>query len=119
MTTTIPLAIRSFRCPARHTACTRQARQTIAFFVAITLLCNGGIASGQGNAPTINEIRTTTHLLENATFGPSAADVSWALSLGRAAWVEQQFGWPESPIPDGLDGNQIRSQVFLNMANGT
>ena len=119
MTTTISLAKRPFRRAALPAVHTRNARQSVALLAAVALLCNGGIAAGQGSGPTINEIRTTTHFLDNATFGPSAADVSWALSLGREAWIDQQFTWPESPVPDGLDGNQIRSQVFLNMANGT
>jgi hypothetical protein len=30
------------------------------------------------------------HFLKTATFGPSAADISWALSLGLDPWLNQQ-----------------------------
>jgi len=38
--------------------------------------------------------------------------------MGRDNWIQQQFALPESQVPDGLDTNQTRAQLFLNMANG-
>ena len=67
---------------------------------------------------TPDEIRRATHFLENATFGPTAADITAVLLTGRDNWIEQQFTLPESQMPDGLDTNQTRAQLFLNMANG-
>ncbi len=61
---------------------------------------------------------TAVHFLEQATFGPTAIDVANVQAIGPAAWVQQQFATPESPIPDGLDGNAVRAQVYLNMASG-
>jgi uncharacterized protein (DUF1800 family) len=61
---------------------------------------------------------TAVHFLEQATFGPTALEVASVQSIGPAAWIQQQLATPESPIPDGLDGNAVRAQVYLNMANG-
>ena len=52
------------------------------------------------------------------TFGPTALEVSAVQAIGPRRWIDQQLPVPESPIPDGLDGNAVRSQVFLNMATG-
>ena len=62
--------------------------------------------------------RAAAHFLEQATFGPTAADVAAVQLLGYAGWLEQQFQLPETTIADGLDVNQTRDQIFLNMANG-
>lgn len=61
---------------------------------------------------------TAVHFLEQATFGPTALEVANVQAIGPAAWIQQQLAMPESPIPDGLDGNAVRAQVYLNMANG-
>lgn len=61
---------------------------------------------------------TAVHFLEQATFGPTALEVANVQAIGPAAWIQQQLALPESPIPDGLDGNAVRAQVYLNMANG-
>ncbi len=61
---------------------------------------------------------TAVHFLEQATFGPTALDVTAVQGMGPQAWLTDQFAQPESPIPDGLDGNQLRAQVYLNMATG-
>ncbi len=64
------------------------------------------------------DVTTAVHFLEQATFGPTALDVANVQAMGPSAWMQQQFAMPESPIPDGLDGNAVRAQVYLNMANG-
>jgi uncharacterized protein (DUF1800 family) len=56
--------------------------------------------------------------LEQATFGPTMADVALVQSIGKAEWINQQFSTPESPIVDSTNGANIRNQLFLNMANG-
>jgi hypothetical protein len=61
---------------------------------------------------------TAVHFLEQATFGPTALEVASVQAIGPAAWIQQQLGTPESPIPGGLDSNAVRAQVYLNMANG-
>ena len=98
---------------------TRWRGRRIAFLAALVLLCNvAGGRAASGVAATPDDIRRATHLLENATFGPTAADITAVLTLGRDNWIAQQFALPESQMPDGLDTNQVRSQLFLNMANG-
>ncbi|MEP7116776.1 MAG: DUF1800 family protein [Acidobacteriota bacterium] len=61
---------------------------------------------------------TAVHFLEQSTFGPTAIDVQGVQNIGPQAWLNDQFGMPESPVPDGLDGTQLRSQLYLNMATG-
>jgi uncharacterized protein (DUF1800 family) len=63
------------------------------------------------------DTRSSAHFLEQATFGPTPADVALVESIGKAAWLDQQFQQPETPIADNSDGNIIRNQLFLNMAN--
>lgn len=64
------------------------------------------------------DVSTAVHLLEQATFGPTAQDVAAVQAIGPAAWLQQQFQIAESPIPSGLDSNALRAQVYLNMAQG-
>jgi hypothetical protein len=61
---------------------------------------------------------TAVHFLEQASFGPTALEVTAVQSMGPGAWIDQQLAMPESPMPDGLDGNAVRSQLYLNMATG-
>jgi hypothetical protein len=58
------------------------------------------------------------HFLEQASFGPTALEVTAVQGMGPSAWIDQQLAMPESPMPDGLDGNAVRSQLYLNMASG-
>ena len=55
----------------------------------------------------VTDASTAVHFLEQATFGPTALDVANVQAIGPAAWVQQQFAMPESPIPDGLDGRSV------------
>ncbi|WP_228893457.1 DUF1800 domain-containing protein [Pseudoduganella aquatica] len=57
-------------------------------------------------------------LLEQATFGPTAADIAKVKSLGQAAWLAQQFVLPASAIPATEDMNVLRATWFNNMAGG-
>jgi uncharacterized protein (DUF1800 family) len=61
---------------------------------------------------------TAVHFLEQASFGPTALEVTAVQAMGPSAWIDQQMAMPESPMPDGLDGNAVRSQLYLNMASG-
>jgi hypothetical protein len=58
------------------------------------------------------------HLLEQSTFGPTAADVDLILSSGYDQWLNNQFALAESPMPDDPDVSDIRNQLFQNMATG-
>lgn len=68
-------------------------------------------------APDIQVIEAT-RFLEQATFGPTAADITALRTLGREAWLAQQFLMPESTLPDGLNASQVRARLFQNMATG-
>ena len=60
---------------------------------------------------------TAVRFLEQTTFGPTAADIATVQSMGPDYWMAQQFLLPETGVADGLDVNQLRAQLFLNMAN--
>jgi uncharacterized protein (DUF1800 family) len=87
---------------------------------SLVLPCNQRAFAEQAATPATPppDIRTAAHFLENATFGPTAADISWLRHIGFDRWLTDQFAMPESPMFDHHDGNQVRSQLMLNMANG-
>jgi uncharacterized protein (DUF1800 family) len=62
--------------------------------------------------------QVAAHFLEQATFGPTAADVDLVISAGYDQWLNDQFAMPESPMPDDPDVSDVRNALFLNMANG-
>ena len=110
--------------PGKRPVCTThaptRARQSapraIAILSALVLLCNAAPFARQ--APTPDVIRRAAHFLENATFGPTAGTIAAVAATGPDAWIDQQVALPESAMPDGLDTNQVRAQLLLNMANG-
>jgi uncharacterized protein (DUF1800 family) len=61
---------------------------------------------------------TAERLLQQATFGPTAADVAAVKAKGVNRWLAEQLRIAGSGLPDGLDNNQIRAQMILKMANG-
>lgn len=73
--------------------------------------------SGPLPAPLPTDGLTALRLLEQGTFGPTAADVALVKADGADRWFARQWTLSETAIPDGLDNNRLRSQVFLNMAN--
>ncbi len=91
----------------------RASRTALAVLVVLVQFSYVGRVFAQAT-----DASTAVHFLEQATFGPTALDVANVQAIGPAAWVQQQLAMPESPIPDGLDGNAVRAQVYLNMANG-
>jgi uncharacterized protein (DUF1800 family) len=58
------------------------------------------------------------HFLNQASFGPSPADVAAVAARGREQWLAEQFAVPESAVYDGLTTSQLRAQAFFNMATG-
>ncbi len=85
----------------------------LAVLVALVQFLYVGRVSAQAT-----DASTAVHFLEQATFGPTALDVANVQAVGPAAWIQNQLAMPESSVPDGLDGNAVRAQVYLNMANG-
>jgi uncharacterized protein (DUF1800 family) len=73
--------------------------------------------SGPLPAPLPTDGPTALRLLEQGTFGPTAAGVALVKANGVDHWFAQQWTMPETSIPDGLDNNQLRAHVFLSMAN--
>ena len=93
----------------------RTSRRGIALLAAVVSISYTTAQDAQAQAV---DATTAVHFLEQASFGPTALDVAGVQGMGPAAWVDQQMGMPESPIPDALDGNAVRSQLYLNMATG-
>jgi uncharacterized protein (DUF1800 family) len=57
-------------------------------------------------------------LLQQATFGPSAAEFAAVKAKGVNRWLAEQFRIAGGGMPDGLDNNQVRANLLLKMANG-
>lgn len=62
--------------------------------------------------------QAAAHFLEQATFGPTAAEVDLVVSQGYDQWLDNQFALAESVVPVDPDMDDIRNATFLNMANG-
>lgn len=87
--------------------------RTLAVLLGAVLLLNTPASARQGITR-----QAAAHFLEQATFGPTAADVDLVVSAGYDQWLNDQFAMPESPMPDDPDVSDVRNQLFLNMANG-
>ena len=72
-------------------------------------------------APAVvpTDVATARRLLQQASFGPNAAEMNAVLTTGRDYWLWQQIKAPASTVPDGLDINALRARVFMNMATGS
>ena len=57
-------------------------------------------------------------LLEQATFGTSAAEFALVKQIGASAWLSQQLALPASPLPVTSDLNALRRNWYMNMASG-
>ena len=57
-------------------------------------------------------------LLEQATFGPTAAEITRARQLGAATWIDGQLAMPATVFPDGGDSPEpVREAWFSAMGN--
>ncbi|MDO9483990.1 MAG: DUF1800 domain-containing protein [Hydrogenophaga sp.] len=58
-------------------------------------------------------------LLEQATFGPTPADMALVKSMGASAWINQQIGMKATPIVPGDTGSvdPVRQRWFQAMAS--
>ncbi len=91
----------------------RPGWRQIAILTGLVQILSAGHAAAQGVDAT-----TAVHFLEQASFGPTALEVASVQASGPQVWLTNQFQLPESPLPAGLDGTQLRAQVYLNMATG-
>ena len=60
---------------------------------------------------------SAVRFLGQATFGPTPTDIATVQAVGLPYWMTQQYNLPMTVIPDGLNTNQVTSQLFANMAN--
>jgi len=72
------------------------------------------VAGGALPAPQPLSAERALALLNQATFGPTAAAVADAQANGVDRWTEMQFRLPETVIPSGLSLDALRAQVFTN-----
>ena len=56
-------------------------------------------------------------LLQQATFGPTAASIAAVKTSGAQAWLQQQYQLPLNPLPATSDLNVLRNNWYMNMAN--
>jgi uncharacterized protein (DUF1800 family) len=63
---------------------------------------NPGSATGNSvNASIVQaSVATAARLLDQATFGPTLADIQTVQNLGVDAWITQQFNTPDTPLPN-------------------
>lgn len=91
----------------------------------------GGTASGSGSGTPATPVVpvfvapaqvpadiAAARLLEQATFGPTAADIALVKSLGATAWINQQIAMAATPIVPGDAGSvdPVRQRWFVAMA---
>ena len=91
----------------------RSGRPVLALLIALVLVWNIPTHARQGVTR-----QAAAHFLEQATFGPTAADVDLIISSGYDQWLNNQFAMPESLMPDDPDVSDVRNALFLNMASG-
>jgi uncharacterized protein (DUF1800 family) len=72
---------------------------------------------GQHPAPDAATV-SATRLLEQATFGATAADVAAIKANGQANWLAKQFAMPASAIPVTTDMKVLQNSWYQNMASG-
>lgn len=56
--------------------------------------------------------------LEQASFGPSPADLAYVKQNGIQAWLNRQFALPASSFNGDVDMDVLRSSWYKNMASG-
>ncbi len=95
-----------FRGAARWTS-------LVAILAGAVLLSDTPVAARQGITR-----QAAAQFLEQATFGPTAADVDLVVTQGYDQWLNNQFAMPESPMLDDPDVDDIRNALLMNMANG-
>ncbi|MGE3340219.1 MAG: DUF1800 family protein [Alphaproteobacteria bacterium] len=71
-------------------------------------------AGGALPAPQPISAERALALLNQATFGPTAASLAEAQAGGLDRWIEMQFRLPETVIAGGLSLDALRAQVFTN-----
>ncbi len=56
--------------------------------------------------------------LEQASFGPTTAEIVKVRSIGASAWISQQLAMPASAMPVATDMGALSSNWYSNMATG-
>lgn len=72
-------------------------------------------------APADPATVAAARFLEQASFGPTAADLAWVKAQGMHAWLDRQFDpalTPSSTLPDGLSVGETEARFFANLAGG-
>lgn len=70
-------------------------------------------------APVVDAAEVAAaRLLEQATFGPTAAEIARVRQIGMANWIDGQLVMPETAIADGGDSSDaVRDAWFIAMAS--
>lgn len=70
-----------------------------------------------GSYSPVNKL-SAVRFLEQATFGPTPADIAAVEQQGFDYWMAQQANLPASALPDGHDVSPLLGQQFMNMYSG-
>ena len=86
------------------------ASSTAAATAIVTIAGPVNAGNGLGTANL-----AAARLLEQATFGPTPAEIAHIKQVGVNAWLDEQFNTPETAIPDpgGMLSGQVQQQ-YLN-----
>ena len=61
---------------------------------------------------------SAARFLEQASFGPTPAQLTLVKQIGPATWINQQMAMSASVVPDTTDLSVLQRSVFNNMASG-
>ena len=82
------------------------------------LALSGTLITQSAAAQTPLTTAQAAQFLEQATFGPSSAEVTRLQSLGVSAWLDSELQKPVTAIPATLTNADVRRAVFLSMVRG-
>ncbi len=75
------------------------------------------VVIGPAPAPDLAQI-AAARFLEQASFGPTAAELANVRAIGAPSWLAQQLALPASPIPFTTDMTALRKAWYQNMLGG-
>ncbi len=72
-----------------------------------------------GTSPDATTL-AAARLLEQTTFGPTAALINHVKQIGAQAWLDEQFNTPESTWPNGINSThyELQDGLYMHQAAG-
>lgn len=92
-----------------------------ALYLKLSVVNTAAVPALQPAPPADAATVAAARFLEQASFGPNAADLSFVKNSGMRAWLDRQFDPAQtapSVLASNLDVNQAEAQAFINMTHG-